>query len=617
MVRYAMLLATTLLAPSLLAQTAAPNAASPNYAQHLVDQTLAMHPDIAIMAMHVTPPNQKLNVIIASNIGRIGKPADADDMGVVNTGKPVLEVNKEGDHFEVEMPLKDVTDDTVGALSIVYPYTKGDDKAALAKKAEVVRDQLRRRIANAANLTQAYRFDPSVPTHTYAQALVDRTLAAHPKLLILMLHIVPPDKSTNVVVGSNIGRIGKPADADDMRAINTGVPNLEVNGNRFEVETRLLDASGKTLGAVGIVFPYKPGDDKDALKREGFAIRDELRKKIPSLAALMQPVPTPKVVDPDPTATLIGRSTDWKPGYSGDFDHFGYDLKGNRLWLAAEDHGTLELFNLRTGQHERTITGVETPHAIIYLPKANRLIVTDSGKGMTKVFNATTYKVVGHINLEPGADSAEYDPSTGHLYIVTGGKDVGMKDCFLNEVDPLTGHVYHKLRFDSDHTEAVKAEQHGNRLFVNVADHNEVDVVDKKTFKVIARWPLSGAKTNLSMALDEADHRLFVGTRNPSKLFVLNTDTGATVAMLDAPATSDGLFWDSARKRVYLPGGDGYLGVYQQVTPDLYAARPRIPSAVGAKSGIVVPELNRLYLAASPGDHGKGGEILWFKLGKK
>ena len=363
------------------------------------------------------------------------------------------------------------------------------------------------------------------------------------------------------------------------------------------------------------MLPYKPGDDKDALKREGFAIRDELRAKIPSLAKLLEPVAPVAVADPQPTATLIGRSTDWHPGYTGDFDHFGVDVKGNRLFLAAEDHGTVELFNLQTGEHQRTLKGVQTPHAFVYLPEHNRLIITDSGKGMSKILDATTLKVVGTIPLEPGADSAEYDASTGHLYIVTGGKDVDMKDCFLNEVDPLTGHVYAKLKFDSDHVEAVKAEQHGSRLFVNVADHNEVAVVDKKTLKVIANWPLSGATTNLSMALDEADHRLFVGTRNPSKLFVLNTDTGATVAMLDAPATSDGLFWDSARKRVYVPGGDGYLGVFQQVTADLYAARPWIASAIGAKSGIVIPQLDRLYLAASPGEHGKGGEILWFQLG--
>ncbi|MEO9078725.1 MAG: hypothetical protein ABI268_05380 [Rhodanobacter sp.] len=612
MVRYAILLATALLAPPLFAQVP-----SKTYAQHLVDEMLAAHPDIAIMAMHVTPPKQTDNIIIASNIGRIGKKADSDDMGVVNTGTPVREVNKEGDHFEVELPLLDVTNDTVGALSIVYPYQAGDDKAALAKKAEAVRDQLHRKISNAANLSQPYQFNPSIPTQTYAQQLVDQTMAAHPKVLILMLHVVPPGTTTNVVVGSSMGRIGKAADEDDMRAINTGIPNLEVNGSRFEVETRLLDVHGKTLGAIGIVFPYKPGDDKAALQRQGFAIRDELRAKIPSLGKLMQPAPAASAVtDAHPTATLVGRSTSWKPDYTGDFDHFGIDLKGNRLFLAAEDHGTVELFNLKTGVHQRTLTGFQTPHAFIFLPEHNRLIITDSGKGMTKILDASTLKIVGKIALEPGADSAEYDASTGHLYIVTGGKDVDMKNCFLNEVDPLTGHVYAKLKFDSDHTEAVKAEQHGNRLFVNVADHNEVAVVDKKTLKVIATWPISGAQTNLTMALDEADHRLFVGTRNPSKLFVLNTDTGATVAMLDAPATSDGLFWDSARKRVYVPGGDGYLGVFQQVTPDLYAARPRIRSAQGAKSGLVVPQLDRLYLAASPGEHGRGGEILWFKLGK-
>lgn len=612
MVRYAMLLATVLLAPPLLAQTPAET-----YAQHLVNQSLAAHPDIAIMAMHVTPPKQADNIIFASNIGRIGKKADDDDLNVVNNGKTNLEVNKAGDHFEVELPLLDVTRDRIGALSIVYPYQAGDDKAALEKRAEGVRDQLSRKISNLANLTQPYQFNPAIPTHTYAQQLVDQTMAAHPGLLILMLHIVPPGMSSNVVVGSSIGRIGKQADSDDMRAINTGIPNLEVNGNRFEVETRLLDVKGRTLGAVGIVFPYKPGDDKAALQREGYAIRDELRAKIPALANLMQAAaPAPAVADAHPTATLIGRSTGWKPGYSGDFDHFGVDLKRNRLLLAAEDHGTVELFNLKTGQHERTLHVVQTPHAFVYLPGHNRLIITDSGKGMSKILDATTLKVVGHIPLAPGADSAEYDASTGHLYIVTGGKDVGMKDCFLNDVDPLTGHVYGKLKFDSDHTEAVKAEQHGNRLFVNIADHNEVAVVDKKTLKVIATWPLSGAQTNLTMALDEADHRLFVGTRNPSKLFVLNTDTGATVAMLDAPATSDGLFYDAARKRVYLPGGDGHLGVFQQVTPDLYAARPWIRSAIGAKSGIVVPQLDRLYLAASPGEHRKGGEILWFRLGK-
>lgn len=584
---------------------------SENYAQFLVNRTLKAHPHVLVMAMHVTPPKKHQNVIIASNIGRIGKVADADDLRVIQTGKPNLEVNKKGDRFEVEMPLLDVTGDTVGAVSVVYPYKAGDDKFALETRAQNIRDQLKRRISNQGNLTQAYRFDTSVPVDTYAQQLVDQSMAAHPGLLILMMHVVPPGGTTNLVVASSIGRLGKKADDDDMRAIRTGIPNLEVNGNRFEVETRLLDKAGQTIGAVGIVFPYAPGDDKAALERRGMAIRDELRARIPSIAGLMRTVAN---VNAMPPAALINRTTDWHPGYSGDFDHFGIDIKGKRLFLAAEDHGTLEVFNLATGAHARTLHNVQTPHAILYFPQQHRLIVTDSGKGMTKVLDSRTYKTVGHIALAVGADSADYDPSRHRLYIVTGGKDVGMKHCFLNEVNPLTGHVYRKLRFDSDHTEAVRAEQHGDRLFVNVADKNEVAVVSKKTLKVIARWHLKGARTNLTMALDEADHRLFVGTRNPSKLFVLDTRTGATVAVLDAPATSDGLFFDAAHKRIYLPGGDGYLGVFQQVDPDHYTELARIPSAVGAKSGILVPQLQRLYLAVSPGEHGKGGAVLTFAL---
>ncbi|MFC3651390.1 hypothetical protein ACFONN_07555 [Dyella humi] len=582
------------------------------YAQELVDQTIAAHSDIVVMAIHATPPKQKDNVIIASNIGRIGKKADSDDMGVVNTGKPLVEVNKAGDRLEVELPLFDVTGDTLGALSIVYPYHNGDDKQALQQRAEKIRDQLARRISNPSNLTQPYQFDASVPTNTLAQQLVDEAMVAHPEVIILALHATPLGGSTNMIVGSSIGRIGKAADDDDLRAIRTGIPNLEVNGNRFEVETRLLDANKQTIGAVGIVFRYKPGDDKKALERRGYAVRDELAAKIPSLAKLMAPPVTPDSAAAP--ATLIGRSTSWKPQYSGDFDHFGVDTKRNKLLLAAEDHGTLEVFNLDTGAHEQTLTTFSTPHAILYLPEKDRLIVTDSGKGGTRVLDAATYKVLGYIDLAPGADSMAYDKATNLLYIVSGGKDVDMKECYLNEVDPYSGKVYRKLRFDSDHVEAVRVEEHGNRLFVNVADKNRVDVVDKKTLQVIAHWPLTGAQTNLSMGLDEADHRLFVGTRNPSKLIVLDTDTGKSVASLDAPATSDGLFYDNVHKRIYIPGGDGYLGVFQQNDADHYTELARVASAKGAKSGMLWKPLDRIYLASSPGDNNKGGEILWFAL---
>ena len=121
------------------------------YAQKLVDETLASHKEVVIMAMHVTPPGKTDNVIIASNIGRIGKKADEDDMRVIETGKPNLEVNKKGDHFEVELVLQDQSGKTIGAVGIVFMYEKGKE-AEFQKKAEQVRDEMKQKTPTIAKL---------------------------------------------------------------------------------------------------------------------------------------------------------------------------------------------------------------------------------------------------------------------------------------------------------------------------------------------------------------------------------------------------------------------------------------------------------------------------------
>lgn len=300
-------------------------------------------------------------------------------------------------------------------------------------------------------------------------------------------------------------------------------------------------------------------------------------------------------------------------GYTGDFDHFGVDVAGNRLFLAAEDHGTLEVFNLKTGAHEKTLKDVETPHSIFYIPKLNRLLVTDSGKGMTKVLDAKTYKVVGHIPLTVGADSIGYDAPKNHLYIVTGGKDVDMKTCYLEEIDPDTGKALRKLEFDSNHTEAMAVEQNGDKIFINVTDKNYLAVVDKKTLTVTARWTIKEAKQNAPIAMDEANHRLFVVTRDPGKVVVLNSDTGETVATFEAPGRADEAVWDAGNKRLYVPGGEGYIGVYEEQDPDHFVELPHVASGAGAKTEILIPQLKTLYVAESAGD-AMGGAVLKYDV---
>jgi hypothetical protein len=123
------------------------------YAQKLLDETLAKHKEVVIMAMHVTPPGKNENVIIASNIGRIGKKADEDDLRVIATGKPNLEVNKKGDHFEVELVMQDQSGKTIGAVGIVFNFEKGKE-AEFQKNAEQIRDEMKQKTPTLEKLFQ-------------------------------------------------------------------------------------------------------------------------------------------------------------------------------------------------------------------------------------------------------------------------------------------------------------------------------------------------------------------------------------------------------------------------------------------------------------------------------
>ena len=326
--------------------------------------------------------------------------------------------------------------------------------------------------------------------------------------------------------------------------------------------------------------------------------------------------PAATAAKPVESLRLAGRTE--LPGYTGDFDHFEVDLKGNRLWLAAEDHGTLDVFDLKSGKLLKSHKGiVDTPHGILYLPEKNRLIVTDSGgkEMVTKVIDATTHKVTGTLKLRaPGADAMGYDPSRKRLYIVNGGRDAKMKETYLSEVDPLTLKQYGEIKFDTDKVEAMAIEQKGNRLYINVTGKGYMAVIDKTTRTVIAAWPIKEAETNAPLAFDEANKRLFVITRKPGKLIILNAETGASIASFKAPERCDQVFFDEANRRIYALGGEGYIGVFQQQDADHYEELARVPTASGAKTGILIPELKRLVVAVSPGEGKTGAAILWFDV---
>jgi len=324
------------------------------------------------------------------------------------------------------------------------------------------------------------------------------------------------------------------------------------------------------------------------------------------VAALAFTLPAIAFADSAAPLKALGRTD--LPGYEGDFDHFGADVKGNRLFLAGEEGGSLEVFDLRNGAHLKTVKGVGEPHAIYYDAKKDRIFVSNADESLSKILDGKTYNVVGTIKLIPGADVMSYDASSNRLWFVVGGKNAPKKlpKVTVAQVDADSGKTVSETQFDTDFTEGIIAEQRGSRVFVNLAGRSEIAVLDKKMGKVLATWPVKEGQNNSAIDLDEKNKRLFIITRKPFKLVVVNTDNGQSVASFDTPGRTNGLVFDAANRRIYTCGDD-YAGVFAQRDADHYEELAHVPTEKGAKTCFLVPEAGQFYLAVGGAKDTKAG----------
>jgi DNA-binding beta-propeller fold protein YncE len=297
----------------------------------------------------------------------------------------------------------------------------------------------------------------------------------------------------------------------------------------------------------------------------------------------------------------------------GDFDHFAPDVAGHRLFLTAEENDKLEILDTDKNQRIHTMEDVKAPHAVLYRGNLKRLFVVEGDASALRIYDSDTYKPIDEVKLTIDADSIAYDAATNYLYVENGGREAHTPYSLISVVDTNHAKKLRDIKIPSNHVEAIVLEKNGPRMFINITGKDSVGVMDRNKSELSATWPLpAGDKLNVAMAFDEANHRLFVVTRNPGKLIVLNSDNGKVVADLPAVGLVDDAAYDALHKRIYL-AGDQYLDVFEQKDADHYALLARIPGAFRAKTGILVPELNRYYLAV-PHHEGKEAEVRVYEI---
>jgi DNA-binding beta-propeller fold protein YncE len=297
------------------------------------------------------------------------------------------------------------------------------------------------------------------------------------------------------------------------------------------------------------------------------------------------------------------------PNVKGRIDHLSVDVKGRRLFVAAVDNHTLEVIDLKSVQRVRTIADLAEPQGVFYDASTNRLFVACGLDGVTKIFDGTTFQILATVKFPDDADNIRYDARSKSVIVgYAGAKALRKKETGtggLGFIDATAGKQTRDIVIDA-HPESFRLEEKGTRLFVNVPDKREIEVVDVGKGTILARWPVS-AKNNFPMSLDEAHHRLFVGAWTPPRLIVFDTESGKEVASLelgekgtvnkDIVGVTDDLYYDSARSRVYVLNALGSIDVFQQKDPDHYDLITSIPTPPHTQTGLFVPEWGKVFAA--------------------
>ena len=321
-----------------------------------------------------------------------------------------------------------------------------------------------------------------------------------------------------------------------------------------------------------------------------------------SIAAFALLILPPQLCADEP-ALLALKTTIALPGVEGRFDHAAFDAATHRLFFAALGNDTLEIVDVAAGSRLHTITGLKKPTGVLFLAEMNLLVVANGGDGTCRFYDGASYAEKGRVTGVDDADNLRFDAKAKRIYL-------GYGEGALGVIDPATMKLTASIALEK-HPESFQLEENGPRIFVNVPEAKQIAVVDRTAGKVVAIWPVKEARANFPMALAEAQHRVFIGCRQPARLLAFDTETGKLAATAELSGDIDDLFFDAASSHLFASCGEGFIDVFQFTAPATLSRAHRVPSAAGARTAFFHAG-SGVFALAVPHRGGQGAEIRLF-----
>jgi len=293
------------------------------------------------------------------------------------------------------------------------------------------------------------------------------------------------------------------------------------------------------------------------------------------------------------------------PNVSGRIDHMAYDPGLKRLFVAALGNNSIEVVNVTSGQFERSLGGFIEPQGVVYVSKSDQVYISNGGTGIVNVLDAKSLTNVANISLASDADNMRYDPGSNLVYIGYGQGGIAVVNATTRAVAgtiPLPGHP-----------EGFQVDISSGMMFVNVPTSGYIAVASTATYTVTQRWPVSNATGNYPMALDQSHGRLFVGTRSPPQLVVIDIGNGKVIATSNVPSDPDDIYYDAANGCILVSSGSGYLTAVKEDDPFHFSVVREIETSANARTSLLVPEQG-LFFVAAPASQNSPGKILEYRV---
>jgi DNA-binding beta-propeller fold protein YncE len=261
-----------------------------------------------------------------------------------------------------------------------------------------------------------------------------------------------------------------------------------------------------------------------------------------------------------------------------------------RLYVPELGDDRLGVIDLAARKTIRTITGLEEPQGVGYVPSTDAVYVANGKSGLVQVYRGADLTLLSRIKLGDDADNVRVDEVARRVFVGYGSGAIAVIDAMtlakLADI-PLRAHP-----------ESFRLEPGGLRIFVNVPGANEIAVLDRASNRQAATWPTKDLHANYPLALEGPPHeRVLAVFRHPAQVAVFQASDGRRLADIDTCGDADDAFIDPKRSRLYVICGAGAVDIFG-AKGNTYTRVARLATSPGARTGLFVPELDRLYVAA-------------------